>query len=87
MPVKLTQSSLLQMLLRTSNVLTLRQVIDILGARPAAREDLRLGQRERPFQIWDVAGIYGLAAESIWVLEIKLMIRPACRSLVKWQGL
>jgi len=80
MPVQLPQRPLLEVLLRTSNVLTLRQIINILRPCPATREDLRLGERKGPFQIGHGAGVNGLAAESVGVLEIKLFVCPA------WEG-
>jgi len=85
MPVELAQRSLFEVLLRTSNVLTLRQIVDILGASPAAGKDLGFGEREGPLQVWHGAGIYRLTAESVWVLEVELAICSSCRWVVSQQ--
>jgi hypothetical protein len=49
MPVKLTDSALLQVLLGTRDVAALRQILDDLLANPTAGEEPCFGVGETPF--------------------------------------
>lgn len=57
MPMELTRSSLLEVLLGACNVVTSRQVGNDLFANPAAVEDLGLGVREAPLEVRNGASI------------------------------
>jgi hypothetical protein len=77
MPVQLTNSPLLQMLLSTSNVMALRQVLDDLLSRPTAWEQSSLGLRETPFDIGHKAIVGTGSTELVRVLKIELSIGSA----------
>lgn len=68
MPMQLPGSALCQMLLRSSNIRTGREIRHDLFTRPSTIEDLGLGIAEAPFQIWYCSCICGLLAETIGVL-------------------
>lgn len=70
MPVQLTDSPLLQMLLGTGDVMALRQILNDLFTGPAAVEQLCLTLREAPFHIGDEAVVSAWGAELIWVLQV-----------------
>ena len=74
MPMKLTNGALLQVLLSSSNVMALRQVLHDLLTNPTSREDLGLRVREPPLKIWNCSSICGLLAKIVRVVEVDLMI-------------
>lgn len=71
MPVQLSNGTLLQVLLRTSNIVTLWQVLDDLLSGPTAGEQSGLGLREAPLHIGHESIIGARGAELIRVLDIK----------------
>jgi hypothetical protein len=72
------------MLLCGRDIVALRQILDHLCARPAARKDARFGEREAPFQVRHGASVGALLAEAIRVLEVELVI---CATYVVSAGL
>lgn len=75
--MQLSDGTLLQVLLRGRNVMALRQILDDLGACPAARKYACLRERKAPFEVWHGAGISALLAQAVRILEIDLVVRPA----------
>lgn len=49
--MQFTNGSLLQMLLSTGNIMTLREILNDLLTRPSTREYFGLGLREAPFDV------------------------------------
>lgn len=72
--MKLTDSSLLQMLLGTCNVVTGRQVSHDLFTNPAALENSGLGVGKAPLQVGDDAIVCGLTAQVVWVGNIDRVV-------------
>jgi hypothetical protein len=70
MPMKLTKSSLLQMLLRRRDIVALRQVCDNLLSNPASVEQTRLRIGEAPLQIGNGAAVSWLLAQIVWILKV-----------------
>lgn len=81
MPVEFTDGALLQMLLRTSNVVTLGQIRSNLLPSPAAREDVGLGVGETPLQIGDVSVVSALLAQVVWILQVDGVVRAPCANV------
>jgi len=75
--MQLSDGTLLQMLLRSRNIMACRQVCDDLLASPSTIENPCFGVTEAPFQIWHDAIVSALCAEIVWVLEIDLLVRPS----------
>src|SRR4051794_19246769 len=74
MPVELSDSTLLKMLLRSGYVVTLGQVLYHLFAYPAAIEEFGFRVGESPFQVWHCACIRSLFTKVGWVVKIDLMV-------------
>jgi hypothetical protein len=74
MPVKFSDGSFFQVLLRTGNIVTLRQVLNNLLSDPTALENSRLGVGEAPFQVGDNAIVGRLLPEVVRILQVKLMV-------------
>lgn len=73
-PVQFADSALLQMLLGTCNVMTLRQVLNDLLPRPAAWEKSSLRLRETPLDVGHKAVIGTGSAELVWVLKVESFV-------------
>jgi hypothetical protein len=69
-PVQLTDGTLLQVLLGSSNVVTLRQVGRYLLTNPTAIVDAHLRIRKAPFEVRHVAAIGRLLAQVTGVLAV-----------------
>lgn len=78
MPVKLTNSTLAQMLLSSSNVMAGGEVRNDLLPDPTTVEDLCLGVRESPFQAGDAACVGALLAETVGRLAVSPVVCSAC---------
>lgn len=72
--MQLSNSTLLQVLLRTSNIVTLWQVLHNLLSGPTAGEQSGLGLRETPLHIGHKSIIGARSAELVRVLEIKSFV-------------
>lgn len=70
MPVKLTNSTLFEMLLGTGNVMALRQILNHLLSGPTTREKLSLRLRETPLDIRNKTIVSARGPELIRVLEV-----------------
>lgn len=68
--MKLTDSTLLEMLLSTSDIMTLRQVLNDLLSGPAAIEELGLRLREAPLHIWDKSIVSTRGSQLVGVLKV-----------------
>lgn len=75
MPVQLTGSPLLQVLLGTSNIMTLWQILNDLLAGPTAREQFGLRLRETPLDVGNEAIVRGRGTKLIWILQIHSLVR------------
>lgn len=73
-PVKLTDSTLAQVLLSSSDVMAGGKVRNDLLSNPAAVEDARLGVRESPFQAGDATSIGALLAETVGGLTVSPVV-------------
>jgi hypothetical protein len=76
--VKLTDGTLAQMLLGSSDVMAGREVGNNLLPDPTAVEDACLGVREGPFQAGDAAGVGALLAEAVGRLAVSPIVCSAC---------
>lgn len=75
MPVQLPNSTFLQMLLSSGDVMALRKVLKDLLSRPAAWEQSRLGVGKAPFDIGNEAVVGAGGTEMVRVLEVQGFIR------------
>jgi hypothetical protein len=69
-PVKLTNGTFLEMLLGTSNIMALGQILNHLLSGPTTREKLSLRLRETPLDIGHKAVVSARSPELIRVLEV-----------------
>lgn len=74
MPMEFSHSSLLQMLLGSSNIYAGWDISENLLASPTAIEDPCLGLAEAPFQVDNGASICAFSTEIVRVLEVDLMV-------------
>ena len=74
MPMKLSYSSLVEMLLSSSNIRARREVSDNLLASPTAVKDPGLRVTEAPFQVWHDSAVGRLLSEIVGVGQVNLMI-------------
>lgn len=74
MPVQFTDSTLLQVLLGTGNIMTLGEILNDLLARPATREQSGLRLREAPLDIGHEAVVSARGAQLIRDLEVDLLV-------------
>lgn len=74
-PVQLTGSPLLQMLLSTSDIMALWQILNDLLTGPTAREQSSLRLGKTPLDVGDKAIVGGRGAKLIWILEIHGFVR------------
>jgi hypothetical protein len=70
------------MLLGTSNIMTLGQVLDDLLSGPTAREQSSLGLRKAPFDIGNKSIIGTGSAELVRILEIEGFVGAACTKIM-----
>lgn len=70
MPVQFTDSTLLQVLLGTGDIVALGKVLDDLLTRPTSGKEFGLGLRETPFDIGHKAIISAAGTELVGVLSI-----------------
>jgi hypothetical protein len=81
-PVQLTSGPLLQMLLSTSDIMALRQILNDLLTGPTAREQPSLRLGKTPLDVRDEAIVGGRGAKLIWILEIHGFVRSTyCKIL------
>jgi hypothetical protein len=82
-PVKLTNSSLFQMLLGTCDILTGGKIRDDLLTSPASVKDFRFRITETPFEINNKASVSALGTKVVRILEVELRVCPSyyCSSL------
>lgn len=66
--MKLTDSTLLQVLLSPSNISALGNIRDNLLTRPASREDVGFGIRKTPLQVGNIASICALLSQVVGIL-------------------
>lgn len=78
--MKLTNGTLLEMLLSTSNIMTLGQILNHLLSGPTTREKLRLRLRETPLDIRNKAIVSARGPELIRVLEVIGLVGSALKS-------
>jgi hypothetical protein len=76
-PVKLPDGALAQVLLGSSDVVALRQVLNNLLPNPSAIEEASLGVRKAPFEVRYDAVVRGLAAKVVRVLQVQLLVGAA----------
>lgn len=62
------------MLLRTSNIMRLREILNDLLSGPAAMEQSSLRLRETPFHIWDKTIVGTRSSELVRILEINGLV-------------
>ena len=74
MPMKLSYSSLVEMLLSSSNIRARWEVSDNLLASPTAVKDPGLGITEAPFQVWYDSAVGRLLSEIVRVGQVNLVI-------------
>lgn len=82
MPVQLTGSPLLQVLLGTSYIMTLGQILNDLLAGPTTREQPSLRLRETPLDVGNEAIVGGRGTELVWILQIYGLVRSAYRKAI-----
>ena len=75
MPMELSYSSLVEMLLCSGDVRTRREIRDHLFTSPPFIENSSFGVTEAPFQVWHDSIVGRLLCEIIGVGQINLMIR------------
>lgn len=73
-PVCFSDGTLVQMLLRPSNIMRVWQIGHHLGSGPATIKNLGLGIRKAPFEIGNGTSIGALTRKIVWVLEIDLSV-------------
>lgn len=76
MPMQLSNSTLLQVLLGSRNIMTSRKIRSDLFPGPATREDIGLGVGESPFQVLNVTTVSILLAQIIWILQVNGLTIP-----------
>lgn len=76
--MKLTDGTLTQMLLGSSDVVAGREVGDDLLPDPAAVEDARLGVGEGPFQAGNTASVGALLAKTVGRLAVSSIVSSTC---------
>lgn len=76
-PVKLTHSTLGQVLLSSGNVVTRRQISDDLLTNPSTVQDTGLGVGETPLEVGNDTLISGLLTKAVGVLEVNLLVGSA----------
>jgi hypothetical protein len=76
--VKLTDGALFQVLLGTSNVSALRQVLNNLFSGPTAGKELGLGLGETPLDIRHKTVVSAGCPELVRVLEIHGLVGTTC---------
>lgn len=77
MPVQLTGCALLEMLLRSRNVLAGRQIRHDLLAHPTSIQQAHLRVRKRPFEVDYHAGVGRLFAEVRGIGQVNLWVGGA----------
>lgn len=70
MPMEFSDSTLLQVLLSSRDVMTGREIGGDLFTDPTTREDVGLGVRESPFQVGDITLVPVLLTQVIRVLQV-----------------
>jgi hypothetical protein len=80
MPMEFSSATLLQVLLGTRDIMTLRKIRDNLFSDPATGEDVGLGVGEGPFQIGHISVVCVLLAQVIRVLQVKGLVGATCRN-------
>ena len=78
--MELTQRTLLQVLLRRSNVVARRQISDDLLAHPAAVEEARPGVGETPFQVGYDTIVGALLSKIVGILKIQGLVCAAYKA-------
>jgi hypothetical protein len=73
-PMKFSVCALLDMLLSSSDIMTLWQVLDDLLTNPTTIQQTRLGVREAPFEVWHDTIVGGLTTQIIWIRDINLLV-------------
>ena len=74
MPMELSHSTLLEMLLSARNIGAGRNISDDLLANPTAIEDSGFRLTEAPFQVRYDAIVCTRSTEVVWILEIDLEV-------------
>ena len=77
MPMQFSQSTFLEMLLSSRNILTRWQISDNLFPSPTTIEDFGFRIAETPLEVDDRPSVGTLLSEIVWVLEVELVVGAA----------
>ena len=76
-PMKFSHTAFRQMLLGSSDIFALGQVVDVLRPGPSSWEDSRFRKRERPFQVWHVPRICRFVTKTAGILAVDGIVGAA----------